>query len=85
MSPVCIIIDKTTFLNPAATNYHIMGLMGFRFGGLAQNSDGGEQLLSVKGDGDTSWSQENRSNRTETVETGMAATSWFANGDLDES
>lgn len=63
------------YLNPAATNYHITGLMGFSFGGLAPNSDGGEQLLSVKGDRDTSWSQENRSNRTEAVESVMAATS----------
>ncbi len=32
MSPVSPVIDKSTFLTPAATNYHIIGLTGISFG-----------------------------------------------------
>lgn len=32
MRPVSPVIDKSTFLTPAATNYHIIGLTGISFG-----------------------------------------------------
>lgn len=31
MSPASPVIDKSTFLTPAATNYHIIGLTGISF------------------------------------------------------
>ena len=44
MSPVSPVIDKFTFLTPAATNYHIIGLTGISFEALTQIKQGISEL-----------------------------------------
>lgn len=51
MSPASIVIDKSPFLTPDTTNYHIMGLMDFSHGGLGLNQTGRGGLQAVSGDG----------------------------------
>lgn len=74
MSPASIVIDKSPFLTPDTTNYHIMGLMDFSHGGLGLNQTGRGGLQAVSGDGDASWGQAHQT-RADVAETAMATTS----------